>query len=143
MTLPMIAAISVSDVLTAAIPPADLAYLQANAAEVAKARRDHPGEWQTWWRICFAGQLPFIPLVLLLTGHWSPRKARGDDLDHERMVERELERLHRGPDGPGEAASLDGLSIAAPGFADRWTHRSARPPPLYGYAAPTTWSRSR
>jgi MFS transporter, ACS family, D-galactonate transporter len=85
----------------AAIPPADLAYLQANAAEVAKAKRDHPGEWQTWWRICFAGQLPCIALVFLLTWHWSPRKARGDDLEHERMVDRELERLHRGPGGPG------------------------------------------
>jgi Sugar phosphate permease len=76
------------------VPPADLAYLQANAADVAKAQKDNPGQWQTYWWICFAGQLIFIPLAWLLTGHWSPRKAREEDEEHERWAQQELERLH-------------------------------------------------
>ncbi len=91
----------------AAVPAADLAYLQANAAKVAKvgkAKLDNPGQWQTWWWICFVGQLVFIPLVFLLTGHWSPRKAREDELSTRKMVQRELERLHAGPGGRGEVA---------------------------------------
>jgi MFS transporter, ACS family, D-galactonate transporter len=75
------------------VPPADLAYLNANASKVAKAKQDNPGQWQTWWWICFIGQLVFIPLGLLLTGHWSPRKAREDEEAHERMVKLELETL--------------------------------------------------
>jgi MFS transporter, ACS family, D-galactonate transporter len=75
------------------VPPADLAYLQANAAKVAKATKDNPGQWQNWWWICFIGQLVFIPLVFLLTGRWSPRKAREDELAHETMVKLETARL--------------------------------------------------
>jgi hypothetical protein len=61
------------------VPPADLAYLQANAAKVAQATKGNPGLWQTWWWICFIGQHACIPLVFLLTGRGSPRKARADD----------------------------------------------------------------
>jgi ACS family D-galactonate transporter-like MFS transporter len=75
------------------VPPADLAYLQANAAKVAKATRENPGQWQNWWWICFIGQLVFIPLVFLLTGRWSPRKAREDELAHDKLVEVEMARL--------------------------------------------------
>jgi MFS transporter, ACS family, D-galactonate transporter len=89
----------------ATVAPADLAYLQANAAKVAKAKQQNPGQWQTWWWICFAGQLLFIPLAFLLTGHWSPRRAREDELEHEKMVERELARLRAGQSGPDETAS--------------------------------------
>ena len=75
------------------VPPADLAYLQANAAKVAKAAKDNPGQWQNWWWICFIGQLVFIPLIFLLTGRWSPHKAREDELAHEALVEVEMARL--------------------------------------------------
>jgi integral membrane sensor domain MASE1 len=61
---------------------------------VAKAQKDNPGQWQTWWWICFIGQLVFIPFVFLMTGHWSPRKAREEETAHEQMVERELAKLH-------------------------------------------------
>ena len=90
------------------VPPADLAYLQANAADVAKAQKDNPGQWQTYWWICFIGQLVFIPLAWLLTGHWSPRKAREDEEQHERWVQQELERLHAAgasSAGPGAPAA--------------------------------------
>jgi hypothetical protein len=76
-----------------AIPPAELTYLQAHATNVATAKQNTPGQWQTWWWVCFAGQLLFIPLALLLTGRWSPRRARADELEHEQLVRRELEAL--------------------------------------------------
>ncbi|MBV9916250.1 MAG: MFS transporter [Solirubrobacterales bacterium] len=83
------------------VPPADLAYLAQNGPKVAQAQKDNPGQWQTWWWICFAGQVLFIPAVFLLTGHWSPRKARQQEREHERMVQRELARLQesRAPAG--------------------------------------------
>ena len=77
----------------AKVPKADIAFLGANAAKVQKAQKDNPGQWQTWWWICFAGQLCLLPAVLLLTGRWSPRKARTDEAEHEAMVQRELAAL--------------------------------------------------
>jgi hypothetical protein len=76
------------------VPPSELAYLQANGAKVAKAQKDNPHQWQTWWWICFAAQILFIPFVFLLTGYWNSRKAREAEREHERTVERELARLH-------------------------------------------------
>src|SRR3954452_21739082 len=75
------------------VPPDDLTFLQENGAEVQKANEDNPGQWQKWWWVPFAGQLLFIPLALLLRGRWSPRKAREDEMEHERMVQAELARL--------------------------------------------------
>ena len=77
------------------IPPADLAYLQAHGADIAKAQKDNPGQWQTWWWVCFAGQLVFLPFIFVMTGRWSPRKAREDELEHERFVESEMARPRR------------------------------------------------
>ncbi len=74
----------------AAIPPNDLKYLAANGATVVKAQKDNPHQWQTWWWVCFAAQLVFIPFIFLMTGRWSPKKAREDELEHERLVEREM-----------------------------------------------------
>ena len=58
------------------VPAADLAYLSAHAADVQQAAKDNPAQWQRWWWICLIGQLLFLPCVLILTGRWSPRKAR-------------------------------------------------------------------
>ena len=80
-----------------AVPPADLAYLSANAATVAQAAKDNPGQWRTWWWICFCCQLAFIPFVFLMAGHWNPRKARAEEQQHERMVQRELALLQDTP----------------------------------------------
>jgi MFS transporter, ACS family, D-galactonate transporter len=85
-----------------AVPRADLAYLHANAARVAAAKQDSPGQWQTWWWVCAVGQLLFIPLALLLTGRWSPRKAREDEREHEQMVQHELALLDSAPDTAAE-----------------------------------------
>jgi ACS family D-galactonate transporter-like MFS transporter len=76
------------------IPAADLAFVSANAIKVAKAQKENPSQWQTWWWICFIGQIVFIPCVFLLTGHWGPGQAREQEQEHERVVQRELARLH-------------------------------------------------
>ncbi len=94
------------------VPPADLVYLQANGTDVATAQKDSPGQWQTWWWVCFGAQFLLIPAAFMLTGRWSPRKAQEDELEHERMVERELERLRNaeratGGDGNGSVIAAD------------------------------------
>jgi len=57
------------------------------------ALKDSPAQWQRWWWLCLAGQILFIPFIGLLTGRWSPRKARQDAKDHEEAVNRELAAL--------------------------------------------------
>ncbi len=87
-----------ADALKAAnaeVPPADLAYLQANGAKVLKAQKDTPTQWQHWWWVCFIAQIVFLPFIFLLTGRWSPKKARRDEEEHEALVERELAELHQ------------------------------------------------
>jgi hypothetical protein len=79
------------------VPATDLAYLSANAPKVIKAQKDNPGQWQTWWWICFFGQLAFIPAVFLMSGRWSPKKAKEDEQAHELLVHAELARLEPAP----------------------------------------------
>ena len=76
-----------------AVPADDLAYLSAHAAEVQKAQSDSPHQWQTWWWVCIAGQVVFLPFVFVMAGRWSPRKAREDEREHEALVQRELAAL--------------------------------------------------
>ncbi|MEU6254379.1 MFS transporter [Streptomyces sp. NPDC047043] len=76
-----------------AIGKDDMAYLAANGAEVAKAAKDNPRQWQTWWWVCVAGQLLFLPFVFRMAGRWSPRRAREDEQAHNTLVERELAAL--------------------------------------------------
>lgn len=97
----------------AAVPPADLAFLdkygtslqnpkvqanlkflQANAPGVLKAAKDSPKQWQKYFWIAVAGQVVFIPLIFLMAGFWSPRRAKRFEQEHEEFVESELEKLH-------------------------------------------------
>jgi ACS family D-galactonate transporter-like MFS transporter len=78
-----------------AVPAPALAFLQKNGAKVLKAQKDTPHQWQHWWWICFVAQLVFLPFIFLLTGRWSPRKARRDEEEHEALVEHELAELHQ------------------------------------------------
>ncbi len=54
-----------------------------------------PAEWQHWFWVSFGGIAVFIPMVLVMKGRWSPKRAREDEREHEEMVEAELERLRR------------------------------------------------
>ncbi|GAA2056981.1 hypothetical protein GCM10009839_77820 [Catenulispora yoronensis] len=71
----------------------DLAVLKAHGAEVAKAVKDGPHQWQTWWWVTLAGQIVFLPFAAYMRGRWSPRKAREDAQAHEEAVARELAKL--------------------------------------------------
>jgi MFS family permease len=95
----------------AKVPKEDLAFLSANAAKVAQAQKDNPGQWQTWWWICFAGQVMLLPAALLLTGRWSPRRAREDEAAHEAMVERELAALRARATSPTETGGRTAAGV--------------------------------
>jgi len=77
----------------ATIPKADLAYLKAHGTQVAAAAAAAPGEWKNWWWVCVGGEAAFLPFILLMTGRWSPRRAREDAEEHERKVKQELAAL--------------------------------------------------
>src|SRR5262249_29483790 len=70
-----------------------LTYLQNNAPIVLQAAKDSPKQWQRWWWVCLGGQILFLPFIFLLTGRWSPRKARQDAQEHAEAVNRELAAL--------------------------------------------------
>ncbi|HEV7657809.1 MAG TPA: MFS transporter [Mycobacteriales bacterium] len=70
-----------------------LTYLQTEGPGVQKASTEAPGQWQRWWWICFAGQLVFFPFIWLLTGRWSPAKARADAQAHDEAISGELAAL--------------------------------------------------
>lgn len=64
------------------VPTADFAYLQKWGVPVQKAVEAAPGQWRTWWWVCFGGQIVFLPFIWLLTGRWSSRRAREDARIH-------------------------------------------------------------
>lgn len=72
---------------------AELKFLQANAPAVVQAQKQSPIQWQRWWWVCFGGQVLFIPFIWMLTGRWSPRKARQDAQRHAENVDRQLAAL--------------------------------------------------
>jgi MFS family permease len=76
-----------------ALGTANIDYLKAHGAQVAKAAEDNPHQWQNWWWVCIGGQLVFLPFVFIMAGRWSPRRAREDERAHEEMVQRELAAL--------------------------------------------------
>jgi MFS transporter, ACS family, D-galactonate transporter len=88
-----------STVLTdanAAIPADDLAYLSAHGDEVAQAQEDNPRQWQRWWWVCVVAQALFLPFVFVMAGRWSPKRAKADEVEHERRVQEELAALQSG-----------------------------------------------
>jgi len=86
---------------------AALTNLQKNAPTVQKAAKDNAGQWQRWWWICFAGQILFLPFIWMLTGRWSPAKARADAKAHDEAVSRELATLTSGGDATPAAAGAE------------------------------------
>jgi MFS family permease len=78
----------------ASVPKADLAFLQAHGSQVQDAARVAPGQWKNWWWICVGAEAVFLPLILLMAGRWSPRRARRDVEEHERAMEKELAALN-------------------------------------------------
>ncbi|MGH3301095.1 MAG: MFS transporter [Streptosporangiaceae bacterium] len=93
------------------VPASATAAVQANAAEltalgkvptsvtsyiaknVPSAAKNSPGQWKTWYWVCFGGIIVFLLSVPLLRGRWSPRAAKRDEDEHEAMMQAELARL--------------------------------------------------
>ena len=88
-----VAQVGMADLQTVQQAQPELAILQAHGTEVAKAVKDGPHQWQTWWWVALAGQIVFLPFAATMRGRWSPRKAREDAEAHEQAVARELAKL--------------------------------------------------
>ncbi|HEV2638947.1 MAG TPA: MFS transporter [Actinocrinis sp.] len=63
-----------------------LKVLQQYGTSVSQASKDNPRDWRNWWWVCLAGQLLFIPFVFGMAGRWSPRRAKDDFDEYERIV---------------------------------------------------------
>jgi ACS family D-galactonate transporter-like MFS transporter len=72
------------------VPASALATLK----DAQDAANDSPEQWRNYFWIAVGGEVVFIPLIFLLAGFWSPRRAREAERAHDAMVERELARLH-------------------------------------------------
>jgi hypothetical protein len=75
------------------VPQADLVFLGTHGKDVQAAAANAPGQWKAWWWVCVGGMVLFIPFIFVMTGRWSPRKAREDAEAHERKVQEELATL--------------------------------------------------
>ncbi|HEY2693031.1 MAG TPA: MFS transporter [Streptosporangiaceae bacterium] len=76
------------------VPPQVFPYLKAHGAAVTKAAADAPGQWRTWWWVCFGGMIFFLLSIPLMKGRWKPSDARRDEQEHEAMVAAELAKLN-------------------------------------------------
>ena len=79
----------------------NLANLLVAEQKLIPAQKTSPGEWKRWWAVCMAGMLIFALLVFTMRGRWSPRAARRDLDEHERMVTEELAKLIKEPAAVG------------------------------------------
>jgi MFS family permease len=76
------------------VPPAAIAYLTAHGSAVQTAASQAPGQWKTWYWICFGGLIVFLLSIPLLRGRWKPSDAKRDEEEHEAMVTAELAKLN-------------------------------------------------
>ena len=75
------------------VPASVDAYMKAHASDVTAAAAKSPGQWRTWYWICFGGIVFFLLSIPLLRGRWRPRDAKRDEEEHEAMVQAELAKL--------------------------------------------------
>lgn len=92
--------VSQSDINTkVGVHSQNLASLLVAEQKLVPAQKAAPGEWQRWWGVCLAGMFVFAVLVFFMRGRWSPRAARRDFAEHDRMVTEELANLTKEPAG--------------------------------------------
>ncbi len=112
----------VSDAQIASVRTASpqLASLLRVEKKVIPAQKASGNEWKRWWRVCIAGQLVFLVLVFFMRGRWSPRAAKADFDQHERLVATELEKLR----GPTSLQHVPRPTLAPTGTEDGtlWVH---------------------
>lgn len=95
---------------------AQLGYLAAHKAQLAALTHGvtkSPSQWQHWFWVDLAGMVLFLPTIWFVRGRWSPKQARRDEADHERVVEEELARLA----AAGRAGGAPGAGPAGGGPA--------------------------
>jgi hypothetical protein len=73
-----------------------LANLLFAEKKLLPAQKSSPGEWKRWWTVCLIGMAVFGALVFFMRGRWSPRAARRDLEERDRLVSEELARLATG-----------------------------------------------
>jgi MFS family permease len=71
----------------------NLANLLFAEAKLIPAQKTSPGEWKRWWTVCLIGMAVFAVLVFFMRGRWSPRAARRDLEERDRIVSEELAKL--------------------------------------------------
>jgi len=71
-----------------------------------------------------AGQVIFMLLVFTMRGRWSPRAARRDLDEHERLVEKELAQLRSGNAGSGSPTVGGPIDLPEREVAVPVSHRS-------------------
>ena len=74
-----------------------LANLLFAESKLVPAQKTSPGEWKRWWTVCLIGMAVFAVLVFFMRGRWSPRAARRDYEERDRIVAEELARLAQEP----------------------------------------------
>jgi MFS family permease len=75
------------------VPPTVTSYMKLHAADVQAAAAKTPGQWRTWFWICFGGIVVFLLSIPLLRGRWKPSDAKRDEEEHEALVQAELAKL--------------------------------------------------
>jgi MFS family permease len=76
-----------------AVPASVTSFMSAHAGAVSTAATKAPGQWKTWYWICFAGIIAFICSIPLLRGRWKPSDAKRDEEEHEALVQAEMAKL--------------------------------------------------
>jgi hypothetical protein len=71
----------------------NLANLLVAEQKLVPAQKSSPGEWKRWWTVCLIGMVIFAVLVFFMRGRWSPRAARRDLDERDRLVSEELSKL--------------------------------------------------
>ena len=71
----------------------NLASLLLAEQKLLPAQKTSPAEWRRWWTVCLIGMAVFGVLVFTMRGRWSPRAAKRDLDEHERLVTEALARL--------------------------------------------------
>ena len=77
------------------VPTAVTTFLQEHGTQVQTAAAAAPGQWKNWWWVCVGGEVLFLPFIFIMTGRWSPRKAKQDADEHEAKVQAELAALQK------------------------------------------------
>ena len=76
------------------VPKAVDSFMAAHAAAVQAAAAKAPGQWKTWYWICFGGIIVFLLSIPLLRGRWRTKDAKRDEEEHETLVQAELAKLN-------------------------------------------------